>query len=1241
MRLFFIVAFCLGLANSLLSQTQTWKEDPLTRNDLIFTPNKGQIVDMNHQPRPDVLFKGSVAGGDVYVRKSGMSYVLNDWSQVSQKVTKEIAATGTSPRVVAPELRQQLLEKEKIRFHRIDIDFLNCSSHTEIISEEPVDGITNIYGESCMEGITNIRSSHRVMQKNIYKNIDIKYYGSSSQNNAFGLKYDIVVNPGGDVNNIQMKYSGAERLELRGGKLLITTSLGVLTESIPKVYQNINGKIVDVKTTYVLESTAKNESLIHFSCAAFNSSFPLVIDPWSTYYGGGADDWAWAINTNAAGDALFTGFTNSSNFPVSAGAFISTGGGGTKYDGVIVKLNSAGSKVFATYFTNGFPSGLDCDAGGNVIVTGYVVFGTLPTKNPGGGAYFQASSGGSSDAFIAKFSPLGALIWSTYYGGSISESGYDVVVDAANNIIVAGYSNSLNLPVTVGAYQPANAGTGNADAFVVKFNNLGVRQWATYFGGNQNEVSYSIACDASGDIFVCGVTTGSSPNTFPTSPGAFCPVYPSPIGCAFVFKLLGTTGFRVWATYYGGTSLDQAFSITTDTSGNVYVGGMASSNNGIASPGSYQPTQAGTGNNAFVVKFDNAGTRLWATYIGGSAGSSFCLGVDCDASNNIVLCGETGASDFPVTACSFQTVFAGVQNQFIAKFTPVGSLVCSGLIQYTPAQPGVISTSARNMAVNGCDIYVIASTNCNYPVSPGALQPTCGGGKVEFGVAKLNLNTCGGLTSATNTINFSGNPTTFCAAQAVNFTSIFNTGTSCDTTGATYSWIFKGASPGTSTVKNPTGINYSTPGAYDVKLIVQTSCSKDSVEKLAYINMGALSIQPSVLNDATCGSSNGSATVTVNSGSNPYTYSWSNNASGQTVNTLAPGIYSVTVTDASGCQNISSVTIKNGNGPTTLASVGSAILCNADSGSVNVSTSTGSGPFSYSWSTGASSITTGSSQTLKFAAGSYTVTITDASGCTSSSTVLLSQPSALNTSATKSDVCPGTKGSVTITTTGGTGNYTYNWSGGVTGNTSVQNNLAVGTYTTTITDANGCTITMISNVASSPKPTATASASPTDIVEGNSTTLSGSGGTTYLWTPSSSLSCSSCQSPTATPAATTTYTLFISDANGCKDTSDVTVTVRPLAKCEDGLYIPNAFSPNGDNNNDIIHIHANGIHSIKWAIFDRWGNKVFETTDLLEGWDGKYNGKVMDSGVYVYYFSGICQKLNSIVELKGNITLMQ
>ena len=321
-------------------------------------------------------------------------------------------------------------------------------------------------------------------------------------------------------------------------------------------------------------------------------------------------------------------------------------------------------------------------------------------------------------------------------------------------------------------------------------------------------------------------------------------------------------------------------------------------------------------------------------------------------------------------------------------------------------------------------------------------------------------------------------------------------------------------------------------GTYSVTVTDSKSCTATATQTITQPTALSASGTPS---NATCGQANGSIATSVSGGTSGYTYHWSNSETTATATTLAAGTYNVTITDAHSCSTTISATI-TGSGTLTLATTAANATCyGSASGSANASVTGNTGSVSYHWSTGA---TTASIQNL--AAATYVVTITDGSGCSATSSKTVSQPTALSATVNVVDAGCGTStnGSATAAVSGGTGSYTYHWSNGA--NTAVNSNIASGTYTLSVTDANSCSATFSAVVASGSSLSASVtSANATCYGSNNGTghiTLNnGTSPYAYSWSNGAT-------SVSVNNLAPGSYSVTISDANHCTTQGSISVT---------------------------------------------------------------------------------------------------
>src|SRR5205807_41955 len=362
----------------------------------------------------------------------------------------------------------------------------------------------------------------------LYPGIDLIYDGTQRH-----LEYDFVVRPGADPHRIALRLQGADRLEVDSqGDLVLHTAAGVIRQRKPAIYQEIGAVRKEIPGGYVLSGAQQRG----FQVAAYDATRPLVIDPvlvYSTYLEGSVDDYGYGIAVDGSGNAYVTGYTVSTDFPTTAGAFQTTARGNN--DAFVAKINPSGSAlVYSTYLggnanDNGY--GIAVDGSGNAYVTGSTTSPDFPTT---AGAfqpdYGGAPNGGApQDAFVTKINPSGtALVYSTYLGGNGADYGTGIAVDAQGSAYVTGYTFSSDFPTTPGAFQTAKR--GNSSTFVTKFNPAGTALvYSTFLGGNggdgnisTSDVGNGITVDGSGSAYVTGST--ASPD-FPTTAGAVQPTF--------------------------------------------------------------------------------------------------------------------------------------------------------------------------------------------------------------------------------------------------------------------------------------------------------------------------------------------------------------------------------------------------------------------------------------------------------------------------------------------------------------------------------------------------------------------------------------------------------------------------------------------------------------------------------------------------------------------------------------------
>jgi hypothetical protein len=402
---------------------------------------------------------------------------------------------------------------------------------------------------------------------------------------------------------------------------------------------------------------------------------------------------------DSSGNAYLTGFTESSDFPTTAGAFDTTFNGST--DVFVLKLDPTGASLVYSTFVGGsghdgelggdhVGGGIAVDAAGAAYVTGLTLSADFPTT---GGAFDTTINSGVAnfvaDAFVTKVNAAGtALVYSTFLGGSADDTGHRVAVDAAGAAYVTGNTDSPDFPTTVAAFDTTIS--GSRDAFVTKLDPTGTSLvYSTFLGGSSYDEGMGIAVDATGAAYVAGIAGSTD---FPTTAGAFDTTFNGGHGDFFVAKLDPTGTPLVYSTFLGGSGFDGNGSIfgggiTVDPTGAVYVAASTSSPDFPTTGGAFDTTFNGGGADVFMTKVHPAGTSLaYSTFLGGSDFEEG-LNIAVDTLGNAYVTGITHSGDFPTTAGAFDFTFNGFNDVFVAKLATAGSTPTGTDVVVQPTDP--------------------------------------------------------------------------------------------------------------------------------------------------------------------------------------------------------------------------------------------------------------------------------------------------------------------------------------------------------------------------------------------------------------------------------------------------------------------------------------------------------------------------------------------------------------------------
>jgi hypothetical protein len=384
----------------------------------------------------------------------------------------------------------------------------------------------------------------------------------------------------------------------------------------------------------------------------FNSA---GVRQWGTYYGGSGWDYGNSCAVDGSGHVYLAGETESTT-DIAANGHQNTYGG--FYDAFLVQFNSAGVRQWGTYYggTSGdYGRSCSVDGSGNVYLAGHTGSNTSIASN----GHQNTFGGGYYDAFLVQFNASGIRQWGTYYGGSLDDYGRSCAIDGSGYVYLTGKTES-NTDIAANGHQNTYGG-GDWDAFLVKFNSSGVRQWGTYYGGSTWDDGRFCDLDDSGNVYLAGITSSTSDITS----NGHQNTYGGGGWDAFLVQF-NSSGVRQWGTYYGGSGIDYGYSCAIDDSSHVYLAGQTSSTSNIAANG-YQNTYGGGSYDAYLVKFNSAGVRQWGTYYGGvgyDEGRSCAL----DGFGNVYLSGSTSSYSGIAMNGHQNTYAGGTQDAFLVKF---------------------------------------------------------------------------------------------------------------------------------------------------------------------------------------------------------------------------------------------------------------------------------------------------------------------------------------------------------------------------------------------------------------------------------------------------------------------------------------------------------------------------------------------------------------------------------------------
>ncbi|HEV7780537.1 MAG TPA: PKD domain-containing protein [Chitinophagaceae bacterium] len=1184
-------------------------------NNIEFIENKGQWDSR-------VLYKGDVSNGNFLIREGGFTVVQHnpgDFAAVSNYM-HGLTANG-SP--IQPNTNIVL------RSHAWNVDFVGASKSMQVVPDKMISSYNNYFiGNDPSKWAGNCRIFQAITLKDVYPNIDVRYY----TDNSF-LKYDIIVKPGGDVSKIALKYDGVDRLQVKNKELQITTSVGELKESSPYTYQSGTTGKSEINCKYVVR-----DNIVRFDVKDYDPSATLVIDPavvFCSFSRSTADNYGFTATYGPDGSMFGGGIVFDNGWKISPGAYQVNFQGGS-FDIGIIKLTDDGRDlVYATYVggnssgnTGGEdqPHSLVVDPQGNLVIAGRTNSFNYPVTNPIG----AVGSGGGYDIVVTKLNAAGnGLVGSTRIGGSgndgvnirtdrftpaaslVRNYGDDgrseVILDGAGNIYVASCTQSTNFPIRGSGFQ-ATIG-GQQDGVVLKFNPaLSAITFSSYLGGSGNDAAYVLALAPNGNIYVAGGTESGNFDAPANTAGTISATHRGLVD-GFVSIINNSGTVRSKSTYIGTDGYDQVFGIQFDRNGFPYVMGQTTGTWPIENA-----TYSNANGKQFIVKLQpDLSSRVYSTAFGSGASTpnisptAFLV----DRCENVYVSGwggyigqnyysSAGTSGLPVTPDAIKSSTDGKDFYFfVLKRNATAQLFGSFFGENnTGSNQGSdhVDGGTSRFDPNGV-IYQAICGNCNigsrpfYPTTAGAWAVDNSSPSCDLTMLKIKMNLAGvdgGIQSAID--NIPGD-TAGCVPLTVDFR---------DTVGLaqSYEWYFNYV-PGNppdliTTIPTVTSPPYTAVGTYQVMLVAidPNTCNVRDSSFLA-IRAGDLE-----------------ATVVFTPVKLPpctaFKYRFDNNSVPPPTAPFGPAAFVWDFGDGS---------------PRVTAGPGPVFHDYAGPGTYNVK-----------------------------------LLLQDILYCNAPDSVVDPLSVATNVIAkftTPSSGClPYTAEFKNTSDAGETWAWDFGDPASGANNTSTDFEpthlySAAGTYTVklTATNPNTCnlTSTVIFKITVYVSPAPGFSFSPDPPTENTPTVfvnLSSPDAIRFKWDfgdgdsflTTSRDPVSHQYNATGTfNACLTAYNLIGCDSTICKP---VRILIVPV------VDIPNAFTPQSGDVNSIVYIRGFGIARIQFIIWNRWGQKVFETNNRFQGWDGRVKGVVQPMDVYAYTVS-IEFSDGTKTTKKGDLTLIR
>ncbi len=1162
-----------------------------------FVENKGQWD-------PQVRFMANASNGGVFLHSNGFTILQHhaqDWQQLTDYIHGHMEETK----------KAILGERLNLRSHAFRVEFIGANSNPQVVPDKPLYTYNNYFiGSDPSKWAAECKIFQGITLKNVYPGVDVRYYSSNGR-----LKYDIIAAPGADVSKIALRYNGVDGLKVKNGELVIGTSVGELKELSPYSYQYSDKGKTEVTARYVVKG---NE--VRFEVKNYDRRQTLVIDPdlvFCSFSGSRADNWGFTATYGPLGSMFGGGIVKENGFPTSPGAFQTSHAGG-EWDIGIIKLSPDGrNREYATYIGGSGieqPHSLIVDGAGNLVVAGRSNSSNYPVT---GGADGQIGSGGGYDIVVTKLNASGtALIGSKKIGGTADDGvninagrngtnslqrnyGDDgrseVILDGAGNIYLASSTQSDNFPI-IGGFQRTFGG-GKQDGVVLKLNpNLSALLFSSFLGGTGNDAAYVLSLHPfTNNIYVAGGT--ESTNMPGNSGGTIGPANHGAID-GFVAMISNDGSQVIENTYIGTAGIDQIYGVQFDRFGYPYVMGQTT--------GAWPVVNAAwsqSGGKQFIAKLEqNLSAYVYSTVFGtGSALPNISpVAFLVDRCENVYVSGwggsilpdanfypSAGTTGLSVTPDAIKSTTDGKDFYFfVLKRNATAQLYGSFFGQNGAATDHVDGGTSR-FDRNGV-IYQAICANCKtfgpatFPTTPGAWATTNPSQSCNLAMVKIAFNLAGVRSGIQSIIDGKPRDTAGCVPLVVDFRdTVLNA--------VSYEWQFGDGSPQVATTTPNISHTYSAVGTYRVMLVAidSASCNIRDTSYL-HINVGDLKaeldfnpvkLQPCDL----------------------FQYRFDNTSKAPAAHPFGPN------------------------------------------------------SFEWDFGDGTPPVTAGSeSVTHRYQApGTYNVRLIlkDSAYCNFPGDTVKQLRVAANVVARfevpAAGCAPFTAEFVNTSEAG----QQFRWDFG-DGSTSTDINpvhtyTTPGSYTVTLTAVDSATCNITSTTRSTiviqgkPKAGFTVSPQPPSVNTAITFTNTASPDAVrfvWLFGDGDSVVTTSRQPVQHEYNSTGTFNACQIAFNeiGCPDTTCLPVQTL----IETAVDVPNAFTPLSGDINSLVMVRGFGIAKMKFAIWNRWGQKVFETDNKKNGWDGRFKGVLQPMDVYAYTLE-VEFSDGTRTSRKGDITLIR